>query len=216
MPLGLFTMWLLTSCGGGTTDPDPTIVASVLVSASGATTVPIGGTVQLQASVRNAAGQPIAGVQVTWASQNSGVATVSPTGLVTGAGIGSALITASAGGRSGQVTVLVEDRSPPAAPSNLQGTVVSNTRIDLTWTDNSSNELSFRIERETGAGGPSPVPGAAGAAGPLAVFTEVATVGAGVTSFSDAALQPATTYRYRVRACNTNGCSDFTPTVERT
>ena len=34
----------------------------------------------------------------------------------------------------------------PAAPSNLQATVISDTEIRLTWQDNSNNEDGFRIE----------------------------------------------------------------------
>ena len=31
----------------------------------------------------------------------------------------------------------------PAVPTGLSGTVVTNRRIDLSWTDNSSNETAF-------------------------------------------------------------------------
>jgi hypothetical protein len=59
--------------------------------------------------------------------------------------------------------------NPPTAPSALTATAVSSTQIDLGWTDNSSNEQGFRIERCMGAGCTS--------------FAEVATVGADVTSY---------------------------------
>ena len=32
----------------------------------------------------------------------------------------------------------------PIAPSNLTGVVVSNTRVNLSWTDNSTNETGFK------------------------------------------------------------------------
>src|SRR4051812_26620636 len=42
---------------------------------------------------------------------------------------------------------------PPGipAPSGLSATAASGTRIDLAWTDNSTNETGFRVERCSGA-----------------------------------------------------------------
>ena len=34
-----------------------------------------------------------------------------------------------------------------AAPTNLSGQVISPTQINLTWTDNSTTETGFKIER---------------------------------------------------------------------
>src|SRR5206468_12564526 len=39
--------------------------------------------------------------------------------------------------------------SPPAAPSSLAATATSSSQINLSWTDNSSNESGFKIERAT-------------------------------------------------------------------
>ena len=74
---------------------------------------------------------------------------------------------------------------PPEAPSNLQAQAVSAYQIDLNWQDNSSDESDFHIERS-----PDGVSG----------WSEVATVGANQTAYSDAALDCETTYYYRVRA----------------
>jgi hypothetical protein len=41
---------------------------------------------------------------------------------------------------------------PPSAPTGLTATAVSSTQINLTWTDNSSNETAIEIYRRTGAG----------------------------------------------------------------
>jgi hypothetical protein len=73
---------------------------------------------------------------------------------------------------------------PPVAPSDLAAGAVSQTQIDLSWTDNSDDEDSFEIQRKTGSGS----------------FSTIATVGAGVTGYNDTGLTPGTTYTYRVRA----------------
>ncbi|GEM_PF-4880451 len=83
---------------------------------------------------------------------------------------------------------------PPSAPTNLQASAVSNTQINLTWS-NVANETGYRIERKTGTGG---------------TFVEIATVGANVTSFSNTTgLSANTTYCYRVRAFNAAGNSGY-------
>ncbi len=82
---------------------------------------------------------------------------------------------------------------PPAAPGNLTATAVSSSQINLTWSDNSSNEDGFRIERKTGTG----------------AYAEITTVGPNVSSYSDMSLSASTTYTYRVRAYNTVGNSDY-------
>jgi fibronectin type 3 domain-containing protein len=83
----------------------------------------------------------------------------------------------------------------PAAPSNLVATAVSASRINLTWTDNASNESNYRIERCQGAG--------------CSNFVQIAQVGANVTSRANTGLAAGTTYRYRVRARNSIGNSGY-------
>jgi hypothetical protein len=87
----------------------------------------------------------------------------------------------------------------PAAPINLTATVVSSSRIDLSWTDNSSNEDGYKIERCQGSGCTS--------------FGEIAQVGAGVTSYSNTGLLSSTQYGYRVRAFNASGNSAYSSTA---
>ena len=83
---------------------------------------------------------------------------------------------------------------PPTAPSGLTATTASSSQIDLAWTDNSSNETGFKIERKTGSGG---------------TYSQIATVGAGVVSYSSTGLAANTTYFYRVRATNAGGDSAY-------
>jgi hypothetical protein len=84
--------------------------------------------------------------------------------------------------------------TPPAVPSSLSASSVSETQINLSWTDNSINEDGFRIERKTGSGG---------------TYSEIATVGADVTSYNNTGLSEATSYYYRVRAYNSAGNSSY-------
>jgi hypothetical protein len=66
--------------------------------------------------------------------------------------------------------------------------------LRLTWSDNSSNETGFRIERKTGTGGS---------------FALVATVAANAMSHVDTGLIDGTTYCYRVRAYNGSSVSSY-------
>jgi hypothetical protein len=81
--------------------------------------------------------------------------------------------------------------SPPTAPIGLTATTISASQIDLTWTDTSSSETGFKIQRKTGTG----------------LFATIATVGANVTSYSSIGLTSGTTYNYQVIATNSGGDS---------
>jgi predicted phage tail protein len=114
-------------------------------------------------------------------------------------------LTAKATDNSGAATTssgvnITVNAPPPAAPSGLTATAVSNSAINLTWTDQSTNETSFKIERALGAG----------------AFSQVGTVGAGVTSYTDTGLTAGTSYSYRVRASNTGGDSAYSNTGSAT
>jgi len=98
---------------------------------------------------------------------------------------GTALPTPPPGGTVGTGGVAP---ATPAAPTGLQHTFTGS--IDLVWIDNSNNETGFRIERRKGTGS----------------YTTLATVGAGVTSYSDNDICPGQFY-YRVFAFNAAGDS---------
>ena len=87
----------------------------------------------------------------------------------------------------------------PNAPTNLVGTAVSTNQINLSWTDNSSNEDGFLIERCTGNS--------------CTNFAQIAQVGLNVTTFPNTGLSKNTWYRYRVRAFNVAGNSAYTNIV---
>lgn len=71
----------------------------------------------------------------------------------------------------------------PSAPLHAQ--------LRLTWTDNSIDELGFKIERSTSGG----------------TFTQIATVAPNVVTYVDPQALATTEYKYRVRAYHTLGDS---------
>lgn len=199
-------------CGDGGTDPDPDdAIASVTISPTSAT-VDIGATQQLQATVRNGRNEVVS-ASVSWLSDDDTRATVSSTGLVTGVDDGSVTITATAEGRNGEAAITVNDPNPPAVPGGLEVTALSDTEIRLDWSDDADNEEEYRIEREeVGAelvSGPQ-------VSGPQAVFVPLVTLGPNTTTYTDTGLDPEASFRYRVQACNGNGCSELTSEVEAT
>src|SRR5437773_3305366 len=122
-------------------------VASVSVSPASASTM-VGQTVQLTATPVDSTGAALSGRVVTWASSNSGIATVSASGLVTGLAAGSATITATSEGKSGTATVTVTP-VPVASVSVSPGsaTVGAGQTVLLTATpkDAGGNPLTGRI-----------------------------------------------------------------------
>lgn len=79
----------------------------------------------------------------------------------------------------------------PFAPTNLSGNCVSTAQINLFWTDNSTNEDGFKIERKTDSGN----------------YNVIGEVNADIMTFSDNTVVPNMTYYYRVYAYNSAGNS---------
>jgi len=102
---GVFcTLALIAGCGGGT---EPKVPSTITVSPPSVSFTALGQTQQLSTTVADAQGNPLSGVTITWTSSNEGVAIVSPSGLVTAQGRGSAQITAQAGSASATVQIAV-------------------------------------------------------------------------------------------------------------
>lgn len=97
---------LAAACGGGD-DPLPPGPARIdVVPATEQRLFGIGATVQLTATPRDEAGNPVSAT-VTWSSDNTAVATVNSTGLVTATGLGTAKVRASVGSLFQEVTIVV-------------------------------------------------------------------------------------------------------------
>jgi chitodextrinase len=96
------------------------------------------------------------------------------------------------GGRINALNAFADSR--PQAPNGLDATPQSGSRINLSWTDLSSNESRFEIERKAGPGG---------------AYSRIANIAADETSYSDTGLSEKTTYYYQVRAINSAGNSGY-------
>jgi len=121
-------------------------VATVTVTPPSGT-VAIGATVQLAAALYDASSNPLSR-PVAWTSSNASVATVSTSGLVTGAAVGSVTITATSEGQSGSASITVTDVPvatvevlPPSASIAQGGTV----QLTGTPRDANGNALGGRV-----------------------------------------------------------------------
>lgn len=121
-------------------------VATVTVSPAPASLV-IETTQQFRATTKDAAGNVLADRTVTWSTSNTGVATVSTTGLVTAVAVGTATITASSEGRNGTSLVTV---TPPlvatvlVSPSSASVVLGSTQQLVATALDSAGNTLTGR------------------------------------------------------------------------
>ena len=108
----------------------------------------------------------------------------------------SAVNACSGGANSAQVSATPTAPAVPAAPSSLTASA-GNRRVTLNWVDSSSNETGFKIERSLNG----------------TTFTQIATVGVNIRTYTNTGLNRGTRYYYRVRAYNANGNSTYSNTA---
>ncbi|TNE86881.1 MAG: hypothetical protein EP330_19930 [Deltaproteobacteria bacterium] len=106
----------------------------------------------------------------------------------------------SGAGFSEYYSTVAPPSNPPAAPTAASATATSSTTIDVAWTDNSSDEDWFDIERSLDGSS----------------WSYVGQVGANVTSYGDSGLSSNTTCYYRVLAANGAGDSAWSNTASAT
>ncbi len=83
-----------------------------------------------------------------------------------------------------------------AAPTNLSATIASATRINLSWTDSSSNENSFAVWRSVNGAAPTQV-------GTVTRTNAQSTATGGNVTFANTGLTAGNTYAYFVTAVRT-------------
>src|SRR6266446_2687043 len=83
-------------------------------------------------------------------------------------------------------TITASAAAQPNAPSNTNAVAMSDSKVNVSWQDNSPNETGFEVHRSTN--------------GPSGAFTLIATTTASAISRADTGLNPSTQYCYKVRA----------------
>ena len=126
----------------------PVPVASVSVSPAGAT-IQVGATTQLSAVTRDASNNVLSGRAISWSSSNTGISTVSASGLVTAVAAGPATITATSEGRIGSATVtvtavLASVASVTITPATATVSIGQTQTLNVTLRDAAGTVLSGR------------------------------------------------------------------------
>jgi len=88
----------------------------------------------------------------------------------------------------------ISEDLPPCGPYLLGKGNVTTSEIEITWTDESTNETGFKVERQNN---------------PPQEWVQIATVDANVTTYVDTGLTEGWPYIYRVRAYNDFGDSEY-------
>lgn len=141
------TAKLTATSGTVSTSATITVIPAVatITIAPAAPSISIGQTVQLTATLRDAAGGTITGRTVTWTSSSDATASVSSAGLVTAKANGSATITADVEGQKG--TAVVEVKPPAVNTVTVDPATIAvdqTLQLKVTLTDASNQPLTGR------------------------------------------------------------------------
>ena len=150
----------ITATAGGASGTARITVASAVATIDltpALSVIEIGDSVRLAASPKDESGKPIDRA-VTWESSNTSVATVDAQGLVLGTGVGSADITAAAGGKEAKAQVSVQARADSiaisGAPSGNKPVTVGGTlQLTAVVTDSLGNALDRQVTWASSAPG---------------------------------------------------------------
>lgn len=142
----------------------------------------------------------------TRSALGNGTSTVSFEAALTGLRAGTtyyyrAVAGSSEGTVRGEIRSFTTGQVRPAVPAPASATIDTRTGgIDVRWTDRSANETSFQVQRLRADDDGSS-------------WTTIVTTAANVTSHDDDGVALGGRYSYRIRACNSVGCSDYTDEV---
>src|SRR2546426_84089 len=154
-PLPLHDALPICLTGTATVTASSVPVDSVIVSPD-SVNMALGSTQQLTAVARDASGNVLTGRTVTWETSSSAVATVSPSGLVSGVGVGSATITATSEGKKGRKNVKVANlpvASVTVSPSPASVYVGATARLVARVKDANGKPLAGRAVTWTTSSG---------------------------------------------------------------
>ena len=187
---------------GGATNSPPAFTSDPVIKPNAAQGQSYSGSIASNASDPNS--DPLTFAKTsgpTWLSVASNGALIGTPGA-SNVGINSFTVRVSDGlGGSDEATLQITVVGAQlAAPSNLTASANGLKRIDLSWTDNSTGESGFRIERSTNN----------------SKFSQIAIVGSGMTNYSDTGLRRGKTYYYRVRANGSPTNSTYSNTATAT
>jgi fibronectin type 3 domain-containing protein len=101
----------------------------------------------------------------------------------------------NAGGNSAwsnEANAATASSGPPAAPSGLTAIPMGCNSVLLTWTDKSTNEVSFDLRRSTSSNG---------------TYSSIAVLPANTTTYTNTGLTKGRKYYYKIRAVNSAGNS---------
>jgi len=90
---------------------------------------------------------------------------------------------------------IVVTAPPLVGPVNLTATALTGRSIRLNWANGTTNQTEVRVERCKGLS--------------CTNFTQIASIPGAATTYTDSGLASNTTYRYRVRAFNSAGTSQY-------
>jgi uncharacterized protein YjdB len=132
----------LVACGSGSTSPSAPITR--IVVSPDTTSIPAGNTVMLTAQAQSASGHAVSGVTMFWSTNDTLIATVSQSGLVTALANGVARIAASADNLSGYAVVIVQ-------PLTVASVTVSPT-LDTIYATAPHNAVTLTATTRDAAG----------------------------------------------------------------
>src|SRR5438477_507611 len=163
--LTALAVFLLPACGNDSTAPPQPAVASVAVAPS-TSSLTVGDTVRLAATVEDASGNVLSARVVTWASSNPAVATVSGTGLVTGvrADAQQVMITATSETVGGSAGVTVTAPEPTVSFATIEAAAYHTcgrtaAGAAYCWGDNGAAQLGIGTLSPANATTPQAVSG---------------------------------------------------------
>jgi hypothetical protein len=107
-----------------------TAIAGQVIVTPDSAAVPVGGTQQFTATALDLHGNALA-CAATWASGNTGVATVDGSGLASGVATGSATITATCQAASGSATLTVFNPNTPPVPQDDTFEAIGNVTVPV-------------------------------------------------------------------------------------